>query len=328
MIADNVLSVIGKTPLVEIKRFLQPIDFRLFAKFESLNPAGSIKDRSAFSMIKRAFDKGEIKSDTTIIESSSGNMAIGLAQVCAYYNLPLICVIDPKVCKHNISIIHAYGAKTVLVERPDPKTSEFQPARIERTKCLLNEIPNSIWLNQYANTYNARAHHETAKEIIDELDGKLDYLFVPISTGGTIRGCLEYIKSQSIAPKVIAVDAVGSTIFSNTCKKRLLPGHGGVIRPQLLKDININNIIYVSDIECVISCRHLVKTEGMLCGASSGGALFAIKKYLSNISAGSTCVAILPDRGERYLDTVFSDQWVNKHFGKLPSFKSILQGTD
>jgi 2,3-diaminopropionate biosynthesis protein SbnA len=325
MIADSVMCTIGMTPLVAIKKFYQPINFKLFAKFESLNPGGSIKDRSAFLMLKHAIEKGEIKSDTTIIESSSGNMAIGLAQACAYYNLSLICVIDPKVCQHNINIIHAYGAKTVLVESPDPKTSEFQPARIKKVKCLLNEISNSIWLNQYANIYNARAHHITAKEIVEEVNGNIDFLFVPVSTGGTIRGCLDYIKSQNIATKVIAVDAVGSTIFSNVLKKRLLPGHAGIIKPPLLKDVTINEIIYVSDLECIISCRHLVKTEGMLCGASSGASLFAVMKYLDNIHEGSTCVVILPDRGDRYLDTVFSDQWVDEHFGKLPSFKSVFQ---
>ena len=162
---QGILSVIGNTPLIRLTRVLGDIPFRLYAKLESLNPGGSTKDRPAYSIIKHGLETGDIKPDTTIIESSSGNMGIGLAQACAYFKLRLICVVDPKITTQNIHLLSSYGAEVDMVLQPDPETGEFLQARINRVQQLLHKTENSFWPNQYSNEYNPIAHHATMREI-------------------------------------------------------------------------------------------------------------------------------------------------------------------
>jgi len=150
-------------------------------------------------------------------------------------------------------------------------------------------------------------------EIVTALDGRLDFLFVAISTCGTVRGCVEYIRQFGLPIRVIAVDAVGSLIFSEVKAKRLVPGLGAGLRPPLAESLAIDECIHVTDQECVAGCRRLVITEAILAGGSSGGVLAAVEKLQDRIPAGANCVVILPDRGERYLETLFNDDWVRQH---------------
>jgi cysteine synthase len=223
VVGEGILSTIGHTPLIRLKRALHDIHFQLLAKLESFNPGGSIKDRAAFSIIKNALETGDIQSGATVIESSSGNMGIGLAQACAYFELRFICVVDPKTTDQNIHILEAFGAKVDVVTEPDPKTGEFLAARIQRVQTLLRSIPNRYWPNQYSNIHNARAHHQTMHEVVTALDWKVDYLFCSTSTCGTLRGCAEYIRARNLDTKIVAVDAVGSVIFGGTTKKTTHP---------------------------------------------------------------------------------------------------------
>jgi 2,3-diaminopropionate biosynthesis protein SbnA len=314
---SGILSLVGNTPIVELNQFSKNSHFRLFAKLEAFNPGGSIKDRPALNIIKAALASGDIGPGSTIIESSSGNMGIGLAQACRYYGMRLICVVDSKTTAQNISILKAYGAEIDLVSAPDPATGEFLQARINRVQSLLHSIPNSFWPDQYSNIQNAIAHEQTMHEIATELNDKVDYLFCSTSTCGTIRGCATYARNRKLQTKVLAVDAVGSMLFCDKAAKRLIPGHGAAVVPKLLKRDLIDGVIHVSDLECVVGCRRLVREESILVGGSSGAVIMAIERMRDDIAAGATCVAIFPDRGERYLDTIYSDGWVDQHFGDV-----------
>lgn len=313
---DGVLAAIGKTPLIRLGR-VPDLRFRLYAKFEALNPGGSMKDRAAVSIIERGMETGEIGPDTVIVESSSGNMGIGLAQVCAYYKLRFVCVVDPKTTQQNIAILRAYGAEIDFVAEPDRRTGEYLQARIDRVRHLRSTVPNSFWPNQYENLYNAYAHHRTASEVVEAFGGEVDYLFCATSTCGTLRGCAEYLRDGGYKTKVIAVDAVGSAIFGGEKAKRLIPGHGAAVVPDLFKQDLASDYVLVTDLDCVAGCRRLVKHEALLLGGSSGGVFSAVERYKPYIPDGATCVMITPDRGERYLDTIYSDAWVEKHFGAV-----------
>jgi 2,3-diaminopropionate biosynthesis protein SbnA len=314
---EGVLAAIGNTPLIRLKRVLPDIPFRLFAKLESLNPGGSTKDRPAASVIKRGMETGAIGPRTVVVESSSGNMGVGLAQVCSYLGLRFICVVDPKITPQNLRMLKAYGAEVEYIMTPDPQTGEYLKARIGRVCDIMAELGDAFWPNQYANPYNPVAHHQTMREIVNALGGEVDYLFCAASTCGTMRGCAEFIKTQGLSTKVYAVDAVGSVIFGGEKAKRLIPGHGAALRPELYQHDLADECIHVTDLECVTGCRRLVRQEALLVGGSSGAVISAVEHARHDLKPGSTCVAIFPDRGERYLDTIYSDTWVEEHFGDV-----------
>ncbi|HEX7317775.1 MAG TPA: 2,3-diaminopropionate biosynthesis protein SbnA [Pyrinomonadaceae bacterium] len=315
--SQGILATIGHTPLVRLNKIFPANPFRLFAKLEGFNPGGSIKDRPAISIIERGMLVGEINSGTTIIESSSGNMGIGLAQICAYYGLRFICVADAKTTKQNMRLLKTYKAEVEVIEKPDAETGEYLPARIKRVRELCKLIGNSFWPNQYANKNNAAAHYQTMQEIITESGGRVDYLFCAVSTFGTLRGCVEYLRQEKLTTTVYAVDAVGSVIFGSRKAKRLIPGHGAAVVPALFGGDLADRAIHVSDLDCVVGCRRLVNTEAILAGGSSGAVLMAVKQVSDQIPDGATCVMIFPDRGERYLDTIYEDDWVYQNFGDV-----------
>lgn len=314
---EGILTAIGNTPLIRLTRIIEGIQFKLYAKLEGLNPAGSTKDRPAFAIIKHNLETGVIKPETVVIESSSGNMGIGLAQACSYYGLRFICVVDPKTTEPNIRLVKAYGAEIDLVEHPDPLTGEFLKARMARVQYLLDTIENSFCPNQYSNLDNPISHHHTMHEIASALNWEVDYLFCATSTCGTLRGCVEYIRDHKMLTKTFAVDAVGSVIFGGPSARRLIPGHGAAVVPQLFQPDLADEFIHVTDLNCVTGCRRLARQESILAGGSSGGVLMAVEHLKDRIAPGATCVAIFPDRGERYLDTIYSDSWVEEHFGDV-----------
>jgi cysteine synthase A len=314
---EGILSTVGNTPLVKLTRLFKSSGFNLYAKMESFNPGGSIKDRIALNIIENAIKMGLVKPGDTIIESSSGNLGIGLAQICVYYGLRFICVVDPKTTKSNIGILKALGAIVDVVSTPDPQTGEFLQARINRVKSLLRKIENSFWPDQYRNPDNPLTHYRTMHEIANALNGNIDFLFCAASTCGTMRGCAEYIKSHGLQTKVYAVDAIGSVIFGGKPAKRLIPGHGAAVRPPLYQPGLADECIHVTDVQCVIGCRWLAQVEAILAGGSSGAVIMAVDIVRNLIPKGANCVVILPDRGERYLDTIFSNEWVERHFGNI-----------
>jgi cysteine synthase A len=314
---SNILSAIGNTPLIRLSRIYEDLHFQLYAKLEALNPGGSMKDRPAFKIISQGMESGQLRPGSTVIESSSGNMGVGLAQACSYFGLRFVCVVDPKTTQQNIRLLKAYGASVDMITEPDPATGEYLQARIDRVRELLDSTPGSFWPNQYANLFNPTAHHQTMHEIVAALRGEVDYLFCAASTCGTMRGCAEYVETHGLRTQVYAVDAVGSVIFGGQKAKRLIPGHGAAVRPALFREGLVKGCVHVTDIECVVGCRRLARREAVLAGGSAGAVIAAVAKMAPSIPVGANVAVILADRGERYLDTVYSDAWVEEHFGNI-----------
>ena len=312
---QGILATIGNTPLVQLQNLYPTYNVSLFAKIESFNPGGSIKDRTAESLLVDAMNKGRVHKDTTIIESSSGNMAIGLAQLCLKYDLRLIVVVDPNVNPQTVKILKTYGAKIDLISCGND--SNYLNTRLARVQTLLHETPDSFWPNQYANLANPKAHYHTMKEIAEVLDHEVDYLFAATSTCGTIMGCADYIHENNMSTKVVAVDALGSIIFHPKSGRRLIPGHGAGRASQLLDKSQVHTVMHASDENCITGCHHLLHKEAILAGGSSGAVVHAVGQLLPEIPDGSRCAMILCDSGERYLDTIYSPEWVIEHFGKL-----------
>ncbi|HTQ80227.1 MAG TPA: 2,3-diaminopropionate biosynthesis protein SbnA [Thermoanaerobaculia bacterium] len=317
-VCDGILAAIGGTPLVRLRRLVPEARFDLFAKLEALNPGGSLKDRPALAILEDALRSGAVGPGTVVIESSSGNMGIGLAQACRYFGLRFLCVVDPKTAETNLRVLRAYGAEIDLVTEPDPESGEFLQARLQRVRHLISRIEGAFWPNQYANAQNPAAHYSTTMhEIAQALGERVDYLFVPTSTCGTIRGCAEYVREWRLSTRVIAVDAYGSLIFSDVQAPRRIPGLGAGFRPPLCDVSLIDQYVHVNDLDCIAGCRRLVAREAILVGGSSGGVATAVEKLKDRIPNGAVCVAILPDRGERYMETLFCDTWVRQHFGDV-----------
>jgi len=319
----NVIDSIGNTPLIELNKVFAASNFKVYGKMEAANPSGSLKDRTSVNILKEALLLGYIKPGDTIIESSSGNMALGLAQACLYFKLKLIVVVDPKINSHTKKLLNAYDAKIDYVTKPDPEKG-FLGARLQRVHELLENIPNSFWTNQYGNKKNPEAHLVTMKEMFGALQEPLDYLFVTVSTCGTLMGCADYISQNDLKTKLIAVDALGSILFGDEKSNRLIPGHGSSVKSNFLDKNFVHDAVKVSDLECVKGCWSLLKNEGILAGGSTGGAISAINKYVDSIPNGSSCGMIICDRGERYLDTIYSSDWILDNFNSKDNNLSFL----
>ncbi|RIX60206.1 2,3-diaminopropionate biosynthesis protein SbnA [Paenibacillus nanensis] len=311
------LSQIGKTPLVPLQTlFANDRGVRVYGKLELMNPTGSAKDRPALRMISRAWEEGKIGPGSAVIESSSGNMAISLSAICSYLGMTFTSVIDPKTTSQNIAIMKAYGAAVSRVETPDPATGEFLPARLERVRQLLDATPGSFWPNQYGNEHNYLAHYEgTMPEIADALD-QVDYVIGGVSTCGTMLGCAKYARDHGLVTKIVAVDAAGSVILGGEKGPRRFPGLGAGIVPPFAANRFMDIAMNVTDEEMALGCRRLAASESILAGPSSGAGIAALKNVFDRIPDGSICVVILHDRGERYMDTVFNDDWMIEQFGR------------
>ena len=307
----GLIGAIGNTPLVRLDHFLVRTDVTLYAKLEYLNPGGSMKDRPAAYMLQRALDDGRLTSESTVVESSSGNMAIGIAQFCRVHKIRFRCVADIRIQPQNLAILRALGAEIDLVTEPDPATGDFLRARLDRVARFLAETPGAFWPNQYANPHNPEAHElGTMREIDDALGGDIDVVFVATSSTGTAGGCADYLRARGRPTRVVAVDAVGSVLFGGRQGERMIPGLGAGTVPPLAASRSFDQVERVTDSGCVAGCRRLVHTEGLLVGGSAGGVLHTVRAQSPMMPAGAVVVAVLPDSGTRYLDTVFDDDWV------------------
>lgn len=315
---SGVLGAVGRTPLVSLRRALPESRLRLYAKIEGLNPGGSAKDRPALGILREGIRTGAVRPETVVVESSSGNMGIGLAQACRYLGIRFVCVVDARTTAQHVHILRTYGAQVDVVDQPDPETGEFLPARIRRVSDLVDSLPHAFWPNQFANEANPASHyHGTMREIAQELDGRVDYLFCATSTCGTLRGCSDYVRGHDLPTRVVAVDALGSVIFGGPRARRRIPGLGSGLVPELLRPGLADLQVHVSDLDCVVGCRRLVTREALLVGGSAGGVFTALERMSGELPEGATCVLVFCDRGDRYLDTIFSDTWVTEHFGDV-----------
>src|SRR5437016_3917926 len=255
---------------------------RLFAKLEYVNPVGSIKDRPAYWILKRAAERGEICDQTTVIESSSGNFAAALAAFTHLVGLRFIPVIDPNISGTYESFLRRICPTVVKVEERDD-TGGFLKTRLQMVKHLCATIPNAYWTNQYGNLDAVEAHYAlTASEICADFDS-LDYVFIGVGTAGTIAGVSRRLKEHYPRIRVIAVDSEGSVIFGGAPRKRHIPGIGSSIVPSLLSHAKIADVVLVSECETVQACRELLTTHGLFVGGSSGTMFAAIKRYAARM---------------------------------------------
>lgn len=312
MIHDSVVSCIGQTPLVQLRRLFPDQGLEVIAKLEFLNPGGSVKDRPARYIVEQGLQDGTISEKSHLIESSSGNLGIALAMVAKIYHLRFTCVVDPKISATNLQILHLLGANVDMVDVPDDRNG-YLKSRIRRVQELLQEIPQSLWINQYANDLNWKAHYYgTGSEIVADLEGAIDCLILPVSTTGTLLGISRRLRQEFPNLRVIAVDAVGSVIFGTPSGRREIPGLGASRMPELSKQVEVDEVIYVDDRESAQGCRDLVEYEGIFAGGSSGSVIAAIQKLLPRVLLPYRILTLFPDRGERYLDLVYDDNWVKK----------------
>src|SRR5438128_6917706 len=309
------------TRLEQLRKTLRPTPhvplavegMSLFAKLEYVNPVGSIKDRPAYWILKQAAERGEICDETTVIESSSGNFAVALAVFTRLLGLRFIPVIDPNISHSYESFLRRLCPTVVKVEARDD-TGGFLKTRLQAVKHLCATIPNAYWTNQYTNPDAMEAHYElTASEICTDFDS-LDYVFISVSTAGTIAGMSRRLKERYPKVRIIAVDAEGSVIFGGKPRKRHIPGIGSSIVPPLLSHAMIDDVVLIPEYETVEACRELLTTHGLFVGASSGSAFAAIKRYAEKMTGSKppTVLFLCADRGTAYLDTVFDASWVTR----------------
>jgi cysteine synthase A len=314
----GIFAAVGRTPLVALSSLSQGGRLRVFGKLEGFNPGGSAKDRPALSIIRDAVDAGLIRPDTVVVESSSGNMGIGLAQACRYLGLRFICIVDARTTGPHVQILRAYGAEVDVVEHPDPETGEFLPARIRRVRELLESYPSTFWPDQFGNLSNPGAHREgTMREIAAELENQVDYVFCATSTCGTLRGCAEHVRRAGMGTRIVAVDALGSVLFGGPRAERIIPGLGAGLVPGILQPGLAYRHEHVTNLDCVVGCRRAALSEALLLGGSAGGVYVAFQRLAGELPDGATCVLVFCDRGDRYLDTIFSDEWVSRRFGDV-----------
>lgn len=289
---------------------------RLLLKLEGYNVTGSIKIKPALFMIADLERRGLIEPHrSTIVESSSGNLGIALALICSLRGYEFICVTDPNISPINRRSIEAYGGRVIVVDRRDANGGYLE-TRIGLIRSMLQENSNYVWLNQYANLFNMRAHEEwTALEILDEVPN-VSHLYVGSGTTGTIMGLARRFAELKPDTKVIAVEPENSVTFdASRVGRRLIPGIGTSRKPELADPELLDRIAYVPESEAIRMCHWLARRHGLLLGGSSGSVLAAIAADADRFDADSTVVAVSPDLGDKYMDTIYSPDWVSANFG-------------
>jgi len=302
-VANTILDLIGRTPLVRINRLVEG-DVRLLAKLESFNPMGSVKDRIAWAMIKDAEERGLLRPGSVVIEPTSGNTGIGLAFVCAVRGYRLVLTMPETMSAERRRILQAFGAKLVLT----PGDLGMKGA-VEEARRLLAATPGAFMPSQFDNPANPRIHEQTtAQEIWDDTAGEIDLFVAGIGTGGTVTGVGRIIKSRRPEVRVIGVEPTGSPLLSEgKTGKHRIQGIGAGFIPAVLERDLLDEVIAVSDADAAETARRLAREEGIFAGISSGAAVWAALQVAKREeNAGKTIVVVLPDTGERYLST---DLW-------------------
>lgn len=281
---------------------------RLFAKLEYQSFVGSIKDRPAYYMLRDAIRSGEVRRTTTIIESSSGNTGSALAVFCRILGLTFVPVVDPNIQAHYRRLLESACAEVVSVDRRD-ESGGFLQTRLAKVEELLETCGETFWTDQYRNPSAMAAHYElTAGEILAECPD-LDYVFVGVSTAGTIAGVSRRLKEQLPRVKIVAVDAEGSAIFGQKPHRRTIPGIGSSIVPDLLRHARIDDTVFVGELDTIDACHALLREHQILAGGSSGSAYAAIQGYPFP-EPDPTVLFLCADRGTAYMDTIYDAAWV------------------
>lgn len=297
------------TPLVPVR----VAGIELYAKLECNNPFGSIKDRSAYWILKGAVERGELRSGATVVESSSGNFASALAGFAQLLGLRFIPVIDPNITGMTESYLRRSCERVVKVEERDD-TGGFLKTRLRKVHEVCAEIPGAYWTNQYGNPDGMDAHYQlTGAELCQQLP-RVDVVFVGVSTGGTLAGVSRRVKERFPAARIVAVDAVGSVIFGGAPRRRHIPGIGASVVPELVKHAQVDEVSYIPEPQTAAACQTLLWEHGLFVGGSSGSAFAAAQQYAAAAPTQPPPVGVFicPDRGTAYLETVFNPAWVTR----------------
>jgi cysteine synthase A len=313
VIHDSVTDCVGGTPLVRLSRLFPQPGIEVLAKLEMLNPGGSVKDRSARYIVEHGIHEGMIRRGTRIVESTSGNFGVALAMVALRYGLRFTAVVDPNASRTNLRILRQFGADIEMVHEPD-SAGGYLHTRLARVQDLLAEDPDAVWINQYANDLNWETHAvTTAREVIEDCPEPVDVLVAAVSTTGTLHGLARGLRRRWPALKVVAVDAVGSVIFGTPPGPRMLPGVGSSRVPELLTPAEIDRVVHIDDTAAIRGCHRLLRHEAIFAGGSSGSVVAAIEEILPELPRPSRVLTLLADRGERYLDLVYTDEMAIEH---------------
>jgi N-(2-amino-2-carboxyethyl)-L-glutamate synthase len=295
---------------------LRPIFGRpLFLKCEGFNFAGSIKLKAAAEMVEAAERDGVLTPGSILVESSSGNLGVALSMIAASKGYGFLCVTDSRCNLSTRLLMKALGSQVHIITEPDA-VSGFLGARLNYVSALCASDDRYVWLNQYTNQANWRSHYRrTAPAIATQFPG-LDVLFVGAGTTGTLMGCARYFREWRRPVRIVAVDSVGSVTFGGPPGRRMIPGLGMSVRPPLLDESYVDDVVSVDEADTVRACHRLARS-GFLFGGSTGTVVSGAMGWLAEHGApGLTAVALAPDMGERYLDTIYQTNWVAGLYGE------------
>jgi cysteine synthase A len=308
----QVPGVVGNTPLVALSLVIEGRKRRVYLKLEGANPTGSMKDRTGYALMRDLKERGRLRANSVIVESTSGNLGIALASLCRQDGLRFIAVVDPKTTAENLRRLAAFGAEFDVVHEPDA-TGGYLLSRLARVQELCTRHPEYIWTNQYANPANPLIHYQTtAPEVYAQMHGQLEVCFVPTSTCGTLAGIGRYLREVSPATRVIGVDAWGSVIFGTPAFPRKLTGIGSSRPSHFLTPDLYDSYLLVKDEQAFAWCRAVFAATGLLVGGSSGAVLAACARYLAAHPAIERVVCICADDGRNYASSIFSEQWLRE----------------
>jgi len=317
---NNILELIGSTPLVKLNKIVDNIDGEIFAKLESYNPGHSTKDRIALYIIEAAERKGLLKPGSVIVETTSGNTGFSLAMVSIVKGYKCILAVSDKTKAEKIAYLKALGA--VVYVCPANVSADNPKSYYQVAKRVADQTPNSIYINQYFNDLNIQAHYlSTGPEIWKQMNGNITHLIACCGTGGTLSGSARYLKEQNPDIKIIGVDAVGSVLKKyhetgeldeNEIKPYQIEGLGKNLIPSALDFEIIDRFVKVCDEDSAYTTREIALKEGILSGYTSGAAIQALKQIKNELNHNSRVVVIFPDHGSRYITKVFNDQWMEE----------------
>lgn len=324
----HLLETIGNTPLIELRNTTASTEGRLLFKYERGNPGGSIKDRPALFIVTEAEKRGLLKPGGTIIESSSGNFGISLAMIGAAKGYRVIILVDPKTTATNLALLKCFGAEVVIVTEQDDSGS-YHKTRISLANKLADEIPDAFRPDQCFNLLNSTAHYQgTAREIFADCPDNIAAIVAAVSTGGQLGGISRYTKTYRPDVKVIGVDAVGSSIFGGESHSYLIPGIGLAWTPCNVAVENIDSVYKVTDEAAFVAARCFTRNEGILMGPSSGACALVALTIAKQLSPLDCVVCIISDGGERYIQTLFNDTWMQtSRFSTETGLEKLLELT-